>query len=224
MGDQLLQELDIPLCKAFLSASVRFTHLIQTTDDAHVNLAWAAFCRGAAIIRHPAQDTVDLVILVVFNRDNRMAKEEITAIIIKCKLRARRQTHPLDAGADSIRFFGSGWLPYIAIAMDLGEAQDEVECPARPFWSSKEVPNTLSDVHPRYAIAIRGCSRVYTAIDPGEEALYKKLLGKGMSSEHPRQEKDNLDAVRWLVPLWAKGEASMDWVEGEVDKDPSVEG
>ena len=108
--------------------------------------------------------------------------------------------------------------------MELGENQDGVEYPAQLTWDEKEAPNALSDVHPRYAIAIRGCSnRVYAVIDPEEEELYKKLLGKGMLSERPWQEKDNIDAVCRLVPLWAEGEARMDWVECDIHKGPSVE-
>ena len=174
--DLLLQELNTPLSKAFSNASVRFTHFIRTTDDVHVNLAWAALCRGAAIICHNTQETVDLVIPVVLNRDNRMAKENITAIFVKCKL---RPSHTSGTDANSIQFFESGRLLYIAVTMDLRVDQDEIECPAQPVWSWKEVPNALGDVHPQYAIAIRGCSnRTYTVINPGEEGLYKKLLGK----------------------------------------------
>jgi hypothetical protein len=217
---RLLQELDIPLRRVFLNASIRFTHFIQTTDDVHVDTAWAALCRGAAILCHHAQEAVDLVIPVVLNRDNRIVKDEITAVFVRCKLRPRHPPLTSDIDVDSIQFFGSGQLPYVAITMDLGEDQDEVEYPTQPTWSSSEIPDQLSEVHPRYAIAIRGCSsRVYAAVDPEEEAHYKKLFGKNVLSEHTRQGKDNLDAVRRLAPLWVSGEASLGWVED----DPSVE-
>ena len=75
------------LDKAFLNASVRFTHFIRTTDDVDVNFAWAALCRGTAIICRDVQEAVDLVIPVVFNRDNRIVKENITGTFIRCKLR-----------------------------------------------------------------------------------------------------------------------------------------
>jgi len=186
-SDRVRQEPDIPLCQAFSNASVRFTHFIQTTDDVHVDLAWKALCRGAAIICNHAQEAVDLVIPVVLDRDNRMAKEEISAIFIKCKLQAGCSSPTLDTDVDSIRFFGSGRVPYIVVTMDLGKDQEEVEYPpAQSVWSMEEAPNTLDDIHPRYNIAIRGYSnRVYAVIDPGEEALYKKLLGNGMLSEPP---------------------------------------
>ena len=82
---QPLQNVDIPLRKVLLNASVRFTHFIRTTDDMKVNFAWATLYRGAAIICHDVQ--VDLVTPVVFNRDNRMVKEEITGTFVRCKLR-----------------------------------------------------------------------------------------------------------------------------------------
>jgi len=186
-SDRVLPELDVPLCKAFSNASVRFTHFIQTTDDVHLDLAWTALCRGAATICNHAQQAVDLVIPVVLNRDNRMAKEDITAIFIKCKLQAGHSSPTLDTDVDSIRFFGPGRVPYITVTMDLGRDQGGVEYPpARPVRSTKEPPNTLGDIHQRYSIAIRGCSnRVYAVIDPGEEALYKRLLGNDMLSDQP---------------------------------------
>ena len=184
-------DLDLPLRKAFSNASVRFTHFIQTTDDVHVDLARTALCRSAAIICKHIQEAVDLVIPVVLNRNSRMVKEEITAIFIKCKLQAGCSSPTLDIDLDSIRFFGPGRVPYIVVTMDLGKDHEEVEySPARPIWSTKEAPNTLDDTHPRYPIAIRGCSnRVYAVIDSGEEALYKKLLGNGMLSEQPSTRK-----------------------------------
>lgn len=100
--------------------------------------------------------------------------------------------------------------------MDLGEDQGEVGYPAPPVGSSGETPGTLGDVHLRYTITICGCSsRVYAPIGPAEEALYKELLGKIVFSEHARQRKDSLDAVHRLVPLWEKGQASLDWVKDE---------
>ena len=117
-GGRVLQEFDT-LSKAFSNASVRFTNFIQTTDDVHVDLAWTAICRGAAIICNHTQEAVDFVIPVALNRDNRMAKEEITAIFIKCKLQARCSSPTLDTGVDSIRFFGSRRVPCIPVTMEL---------------------------------------------------------------------------------------------------------
>ena len=216
---QLLQYLDVPLRKAFSNASIRFTHFIQIADDIHVDLACAALCRGAAIICHRAQEGVDLVIPVVLNRDKRMAKEEISAIFVRCKLRNRFPSAALDIDTDSIRFFDSGRLPCIAVIMDLGGGLDEGEYPAGPAGSFREISNTPSEVHPRYTITIRGCSsRVYAPIEPAEEELYEKLLGKNAFSEHPRQRKANLDAVHRLVPLWSSGDASLDWIKSGSDE------
>ena len=212
--NRLLREADIPLRKAFANASVRFTHFIRIADDVHVDLAWAALCRGAAVVCHDAQETVDIVIPVVYNRDKRMFKQEITAIFIRCKLRTGRHTPTAGTDAGSIRFFGSGQLPYIAVTMDLGEGQAEIEYPPQPASTSGGIPEILSEVHPRYAIAVRGCSsHVYAAVDPEEETLYWKLLGNSMLAKHARRGIDNLDAVRRLMPLWSSGEASLDWVE-----------
>lgn len=38
-----------------------------------------------------------------------------------------------------------------------------------------------------------------------------------------QRETDNLDVVRRLEPLWAKGEVGLDWIEGDLGKDPFVE-
>ena len=71
--------------------------------------------------------------------------------------------------------------------------------------------DTLSEAHPRYTIMIRGCSsRVYAIVDPEEEVHYKKLLGKDMLSEHVWRTKENPDAIRQLVSLWAVGRPVWD--------------
>ena len=77
-------------------------------------------------------------------------------------------------------------------------------------WSSEGIPDTPSEVRPWYAITIRGYSnRVYAGVNPEEEGFYKKLLGKDMFSGYARRGKDNLDAIRQLVPLWPDGDASL---------------
>jgi len=54
---------------------------------------------------------------------------------------------------------------------------------------------------------------VQTMYDSGDEAHYQKLLGRDMFSELVQQSRANVDAVHRLVPLWAEGEVSMDWIK-----------
>ena len=124
--------------KAFLNSSVRFTLSVRTIDHVDVDLAWAVLCRGAAIVCRDVQEAVDLVIQVVFNRDNRMVKEEITTIFVRCKLQSRGPPNTVDADPDSTQSFRSGQLPYITITMDLREDEDETEYPAQPVWRPRE--------------------------------------------------------------------------------------
>jgi len=112
-----------------------------------------------------------------------------------------------DVGVSSARFFGSG-----RVSLRRGDYEDrgEVEYPGQPFRNSRGF-----DVYLRYTITIRGCSNCYASTDVVEEAPHKDLLEKNVYSENLW---DNLDVAHRLVPLWAIGQASIDWVEGETDK------
>ena len=218
------QNSNITLREAFSSASIRFTHFIRTSDPIHISLTQAALCRGAAIMCHLTQEAVDFVVPVIMNRDNQMTKAEVTAIFVQCKLRKRRAPATLDIDADSIQFFESGQLPYIAVIMDLGGDTDEVKFREQAARQSpRNNHGTLDGVHPRYTVTIRGCSsRVYAAIDNGDEPRYQKLLGRDLYSELVRKSEANVDAVRRMVPLWAEGEASMGWVQDVEQREESM--
>jgi hypothetical protein len=78
-----------------------------------------------------------------------------------------------------------------------------------------------NDIHPRFAIFVRGCSeKVYPLI--GKRETYAQLLGtRNLLREHPRQEQEYIDGVRMLKPFWAVGKA-YHWVgHDELNLDPN---
>ncbi|KAH0578109.1 hypothetical protein H2248_012606 [Termitomyces sp. 'cryptogamus'] len=68
-------------------------------------------------------------------------------------------------------------------------------------------------IHPRYEIAIKGCSsRVYNVIGDEDKSHYSDILAhKDMLAEHPRSE-DRVEAVRRMKPYWV-APSSYHWAK-----------
>ncbi|KAH0585669.1 hypothetical protein H2248_012631 [Termitomyces sp. 'cryptogamus'] len=68
-------------------------------------------------------------------------------------------------------------------------------------------------IHPRYEIAIKGCSsRVYNVIGDEDKSHYSDILAhKDMLAEHPRSE-DRVEAVRQMKPYWV-APSSYHWAK-----------
>lgn len=100
-----------------------------------------------------------------------------------------------------------GGFPYVAVITRIGARSSTPD--------NRLGTRGRFDVYLRYTITIRGCSNCYASTDVVEGAPHKDLLEKNVYSEDLW---DNLDVAHRLVPLWAIGQASIDWVEGETDK------
>ncbi|KAH7906534.1 hypothetical protein BJ138DRAFT_621877 [Hygrophoropsis aurantiaca] len=71
---------------------VRFTHFVKATDDSATTThgMFAAFVRGMAMVCHPSQDLVDIVIPVLLNRNDLLAESAMTALLVQVKRRGRK--------------------------------------------------------------------------------------------------------------------------------------
>ncbi|KAJ2918955.1 hypothetical protein MD484_g1413, partial [Candolleomyces efflorescens] len=126
---------------AFKNAWVRFTHFARGTDDSAMttSMAWVAFVRGMAMVGWYSQDSVDLHIPVLLDKDRPISESNMTGILVQIKLRGPRSLRSkvsIDAG--NLGYFpppGSPRessvpepdiqayrnRPYIALLMELGK-------------------------------------------------------------------------------------------------------
>lgn len=101
--------------------------------------------------------------------------------------------------------------------------------PSTPIKNQKQAHSTPSKVttpqagakskargkHPRYSMIIAGCSReTYGVVN--DKNIYAELLGsRNLLREVPRQEPDNMSAVKRFKPMWIRGSDCWDWMESD---------
>ncbi|KAG6829942.1 hypothetical protein H0H92_002846 [Tricholoma furcatifolium] len=218
------------LREAFKDAFVHFTHFVRGHDAWIVTdqACMIFMARGAAIQGHATLPDLDLIIPVCM-KDERLNRYIMSAIFIQLKNVLKQQSVHIDVedgGKGKFHFFSPGdtdainQRPYITITMDLGISGSQYRTGypwTAPSSNLKEPatkrrtthmqfsPSKVSQrktTHPRYAINIFGCSpSTYNVV--ADKMDYQTLLAPtSLLSEHPRQGKDFLDAVRNRKPFF----------------------
>ena len=226
---------------AFKNAAVRFTHFITMSTRgpkknwAWTNIAWAAFVRSAAIICHATQSTIDFIIPILLQRDDKIDERVMSAILVQVKNRVQEgTTNEFPVDAEDVKLFPEKKpiRPYISLIMDLGIAR---RIPANNFksrtaalTSAPPTPQEVSryqsgvrqrhynpDEHPRYQFIASGCSAVvYKNVD---KAKFGGLLGAcDIFTEHGRLDEGSIEAIKRLQPVWEPGIRCFDWIENDV--------
>ncbi|KAF8340891.1 hypothetical protein F5887DRAFT_1225901 [Amanita rubescens] len=221
----------------FRNAVVRFTHFITMSihggpkkNWAWTNIAWAAFVRSAAIICHATRPTIDFIIPILLQRDNKIDECVMSAILVQVKIQ-EGTTNEFIFDANDVKLFpGKNHIrPYISLVMDLGIAR---RIPANDSKSGTvaltSAPQTLqkvssyqsgvrrrhynADEHPRYQFIASGCSAVvYKNVD---KATFGGLLGThDIFTDHGRLDEGSIGAVKRLKPVWEPGDCCFDWIE-----------
>ena len=212
---------------AFKDAVVRFTHFVTMSNKGDpknsswgwTNMAWAMFVRSAAIICHPTQETIDLIIPILLSAHDKIDEHAMSAILIQVKNRTKAgNIIELLFDADEVKLFQkkTKFRPYIALVMDLGIAhrirrRDIVNYQAGT--DRHKVSRQFN--HQRYYFIVSGCSEaVYKNIDKNK---FDGLLGAhDVFCDHARQDPKSLGAVRKTKPVWEPGIDCFGWVDDPI--------
>ena len=80
----------IPLVQ-FQNAVVRFTHFVKAADGAAMTTrGMAMLLRGAAIIGYTHQESIDIAIPILLNRNDKIEEASMSAFLIQVKRRNQR--------------------------------------------------------------------------------------------------------------------------------------
>ncbi|KNZ81353.1 hypothetical protein J132_01267 [Termitomyces sp. J132] len=217
---------------AFKDGYVHFTQFVKAGDKSTITdeAIYLLFLRAAAIQGYGNMASTDFVIPVWIPTNNSQYPDRwsMSAIFIQVKNRVNKQFIPIDA-QETFQFFtrpqtqNGRKLPYITIVMELGNLAAEQKKAPQPEVKqastviSRELPQTTRSqalhIHPRYEIAIKGCSSlVYNVIGDEDKSHYSNILAhKDMLAEHPRSE-DRDEAVRRMKPYWV-APSSYHWAK-----------
>ncbi len=201
---------------AFKDAYVYFTHFVRAKDGSVVTdrCALAALCRGMAFQCCPNQESIDIVISVVFKKslDEPLRPSDITFFAVQVKNKIDQSVVFVDLEklpvGEGVKVFSdsNSKIPYIVLVMELGSKKSGITCRSSPKHSSpRPQTNEQRGKHPRYFITAHGSSEnTYGVVDPEDAKLIAGLLdSEDVISEHPR---DGIfgEAVRALMPFWTE--------------------
>jgi hypothetical protein len=231
---------------AFKNAIVRFTHFGKMGDDTGTttHAMFAAFVRCMAITGWSSQETVDILIPVLLDHEEKLSESAMTGLLIQVKRREKKGTTQKYAiYQEKFQFFPppakrttdptaktTNPRPYVTLVAEVGVQSPISQATSTPVMNPPAIVGTSTvsttdppsikrprDVHPRYSIFAYGCSdKVYSVITESDRADYKALLGNhDMLDEHPRQDDASLLAVRTMKPLWSAGIGCYKWIEND---------
>lgn len=212
--------------EAFKDARIYFSHFAKAEGSSVLKdeFAYSAMCSGFAWQCANQQQSIDILIPILL-WDVKLSRYVMSALALQIKNRIRGMHVFIDLEKNS-KFFSTPpedaivpdrTRPYIALTMQLGRVGDgEVLTTDSPVRQS-----TNPSQYPRYAFYANGCSStVYKVIEKDEDHVYAKMLAsRDILSEHPRQNKDFLNAVEDMRPYWKP--ESFTWLERFADERPN---
>ena len=198
---------------AFKNAVVRFTHFVKAADGAAMTTEGMTmgFLRGTAIIGHNRQESVDIAIPILLDRNAKIEEASMSAFLIQVKRRHHRgSVNAYLIDAEKLGFFphdgAQNATPYVTLIAELAAKppatwQGNVNGNGNPVRAS---PRGAKAYHPRYSIRAYECTHeTWNVVCAHECDYYTHILSlDDLLGDHPRQDEASLQVVRQMLPFW----------------------
>ncbi|KAN0074451.1 hypothetical protein V8E55_011863 [Tylopilus felleus] len=201
------------LYDAFKNAVVRFTHFVKAADGAAMTTRGMTmgFLRGAAIIGHNRQESIDIAIPILLDRNAKIEEASMSAFLIQVKRRHHRgSVNAYLIDAEKLGFFPhdatQNAIPYVTLIAELA-AEPPAKWHGNVNGSGNPVRGSTRRAkphHPRYSIRAYECTHeTWNVVRANECDYYKHILSlDDLLADHPRQDEATLQLVRRMLPFW----------------------